>query len=428
MRTIKIALSASFWNVPACKALLMLCDRIYTSNAGAYGELQEVFGADRIKVMPDAMPSTLQWVKQREIEMEPDANVSFVTYSDLHKISTCYDARMEEKDKEIAMLKAELAAVLKTDLPVLLDADEKEEHIRSLEDAVVAKEREITQLLKSNTELEANKEYKRLFEDRDACLTQRNNWVAELTNANEVLVERVEERDAWLVNRDRTIEILLRDSRQMKDALAIRDGRLETAEKITELRVDQHDRDLMRVRDLEAAVEAKDREIDRLTSMADQLVDVKEPSTLAEDQDRIINHLNDTLQARDARINVLVCANKLLVEDQRRLNYLIKLGEYWPPEHNSPAFNVWTLTSAAGVPFRVHLDKLREGLEYDKDNVPISPHGGPAWAAAHAGEVTNWSLEPNTMKPGEPDPFHLDERISGGGPMPRDPMDQDHSV
>lgn len=352
MKTIKIALSASFWNVPACKALLVLCDRIYTSNAGAYGELQEVFGADKIKVMTDAMPSTIKWVRQKEIEMAPDDNVSFVTYSDLHKISTCYDARMEDKDKEIAVLKAELAAVLKTDLPVLLDAEN----------------------------------YKRLFEDRDACLTQR----------------------------DRTIDILMRDVRQLKDALAVRDYRVAHYVKIVELHSGQHDRDIARVRDLEATLEAKDRELKRLTDMT-------ESSTMAEDQDRIINHLNDTLQDRDAEINVISNVNHLLVEDQRRLNYLIKMGEYWPSTHDSPAFNVWTITTAAGVPFRVHLDKLREGLKYDKDNVPISPHGGPAWAAAHAGvNVTNWSLEPETD--------HVDERISGSGPMPRDPMDQDHSV
>lgn len=379
MKTIKIALSASFWNVPACKALLVLCDRIYTSNAGAYGELQEVFGADKIKVMTDAMPSTIKWVRQKEIEMAPDDNVSFVTYSDLHKISTCYDARMEDKDKEIAVLKAELAAVLKTDLPVLLDAEN----------------------------------YKRLFEDRDACLTQR----------------------------DRTIDILMRDVRQLKDALTIRDYRVAHYVKIVELHSGQHDRDIARVRDLEATLEAKDRELKRLTDMT-------ESSTMAEDQDRTINHLNDTLQDRDAEINVISNVNHLLVEDQRRLNYLIKMGEYWPSTHDSPAFNVWTITTAAGVPFRVHLDKLREGLKYDKDNVPISPHGGPAWAAdekeeyvrsldevAKEQEITkclkaaNAELDFLQSLQSKPEiPQALDTSIKHWESLARDPMDQDHSV
>jgi hypothetical protein len=121
-------------------------------------------------------------------------------------------------------------------------------------------------------------------------------------------------------------------------------------------------------------------------------------------------------------------------EDSRRLSYLACLGEYRPPRDGAPAFSTWVITAPSGVSLRQQLDRLRAGLKYGQDNKPIEPHPGlshdsAARIAAEKKDCTCCGLpEPIEPHPGETDPFHIDERISGDGPMPRDPMDQDHSV
>jgi len=322
---VKIALSASFWNIPACRAVLDFCDRIYTTNVGCYNELQDMFGAERIKVLPDACPETVKFIIARETSWHHDLGheVEFITFSDLLKISNVYNERLDLQAKEIERLRAALSGLAIADGQIVEKEPElvkDAEYVRTLENALVAKEREVVN-------------YKTLFEDREACLADR----------------------------DKTIETLGMANTNLHQDLA-------------------HYR-----------------------------------TTAAE--------LGDQVREKQAKIDGLLYEFDILIEDQRRLNYLAKIGQYRPASEDTgvtTAYTEWGITAPANVSLRQQLDRLRAGLKYDKDNQPIAPTGYAA--AAHLLSLSHAAFAKTH------DPERVDSRISGDGPMPRDPMDQDHSV
>lgn len=94
---LKIALSASFYNIPAVQALLHTCERIYTTQVRNGNEIVQLFGVEKVHGLPDGTPSTLQMIKEREVANARRENreIEFVTFGDLLKISQVTDERLQ---------------------------------------------------------------------------------------------------------------------------------------------------------------------------------------------------------------------------------------------------------------------------------------------------------------------------------------------
>ena len=78
----KIALSASYWRVPAVQKVLHTCDTIYTTNWDALNELRETFGDHKINLLPHGH----QWVISAIVENLKDAygdTLEVVTFGDI---------------------------------------------------------------------------------------------------------------------------------------------------------------------------------------------------------------------------------------------------------------------------------------------------------------------------------------------------------
>jgi len=84
--TLKIALSASYWNRPEVEAVLRECDVIYTTNVAARDELYELFGKSRVKFIPCATEEMLDLIRSWH-DRPYGEDAEFVTFSDLFR--TC---------------------------------------------------------------------------------------------------------------------------------------------------------------------------------------------------------------------------------------------------------------------------------------------------------------------------------------------------
>jgi len=106
--TIKIALSASFYNVKAVQDVLHGCDRIYTTQVRNLPEIFDLFGEEKVRALPDGCNSTMDWVKARETQYnQADVTVEFVTFGDLMRLSQVANDRaaiLEEELKTQEML------------------------------------------------------------------------------------------------------------------------------------------------------------------------------------------------------------------------------------------------------------------------------------------------------------------------------------
>ena len=80
----KVALSASFWNETKVKELLHSCVRIYTTQVYQVRSLEEEFGYDKIKIIPDVRADLMNFIVEREREYDPD--VEFVHYDELFQL------------------------------------------------------------------------------------------------------------------------------------------------------------------------------------------------------------------------------------------------------------------------------------------------------------------------------------------------------
>lgn len=98
---IKIALSASFYNVKAVHSLLLTCERIYTTNTRCMAEICALFG-DRVRGIPDGTTTTYQWIKEREQEnLQPGDVLEFIDYGHLLEISNVTDQRVSILTEEL---------------------------------------------------------------------------------------------------------------------------------------------------------------------------------------------------------------------------------------------------------------------------------------------------------------------------------------
>lgn len=78
----KVALTASFWNVDPVREILEECEVIYTTNVRMRDRLWEALGAHRVHFIPNASPAMMKFLKDQHEGCE------FVEYGQLHKIYT----------------------------------------------------------------------------------------------------------------------------------------------------------------------------------------------------------------------------------------------------------------------------------------------------------------------------------------------------
>lgn len=76
----RIALSASYFNVPQVADLLVTCDVIYTTNWERLSDLKETFGSHRINLKPHGLPAFDHWVVEQE---DHGYGVEVITFSDI---------------------------------------------------------------------------------------------------------------------------------------------------------------------------------------------------------------------------------------------------------------------------------------------------------------------------------------------------------
>lgn len=74
----KVALSASYWNVPCVREILLDCDIIYSTNINAKDSLCELFR--NVRFIPDSCADMMEFLRNRHEGAE------FVDFSDLRKM------------------------------------------------------------------------------------------------------------------------------------------------------------------------------------------------------------------------------------------------------------------------------------------------------------------------------------------------------
>ncbi len=119
MKKVLIALSAAFATVPANFNLLTSCERIYTTQAGRYDELIDLFG-DRVQIVPDQCHDTLAFIRDREMSRHPGCHVEFLHYECLANNSRRFDESLEKQKAELEAKYTALVERLQDELEVAL--------------------------------------------------------------------------------------------------------------------------------------------------------------------------------------------------------------------------------------------------------------------------------------------------------------------
>jgi len=89
----KIALSASFYNIEAVQDVLRTCDRIYSPHLQYIDEIIDIFGVNKVRGLPDGQETTLAWIIAKEQrEADPGVEIEFLKVGDLLKIANATDA------------------------------------------------------------------------------------------------------------------------------------------------------------------------------------------------------------------------------------------------------------------------------------------------------------------------------------------------
>jgi hypothetical protein len=79
-----VAFSASFWDCQEVVEVLKECDKIYTTQVKNWSRLVELFGRERIAVIPNAGSRLINFLKS-ELEDRYET-VQAIDFSDLHKL------------------------------------------------------------------------------------------------------------------------------------------------------------------------------------------------------------------------------------------------------------------------------------------------------------------------------------------------------
>ena len=85
--THRVALSASRTDSPAVVELLNSCELIFTTNVALRDRLFELFGERRVRFIPCATPTMIDFVKRELCDFHDGEPVEFITFGDLMKLS-----------------------------------------------------------------------------------------------------------------------------------------------------------------------------------------------------------------------------------------------------------------------------------------------------------------------------------------------------
>lgn len=90
----KVALSASYFEIPCVAEVLLECEAIFTTNVMKRDELYEALGEHRVKFLPSGVGEMYDWVKSRY-----PSGTEFITFPDLRKI---IKAKLTDRDVDTA--------------------------------------------------------------------------------------------------------------------------------------------------------------------------------------------------------------------------------------------------------------------------------------------------------------------------------------